>query len=270
MPRSTSTSAMANPSHSSSRTRARRAAPCASRVEASLRKATAWALVCCLAASAVPMGTALAQSATRSAEASSTTSSTTSAAQSTVLSEARGATARPGWYVGLQLAAAALHIDASNLPVTGVRLDPIGSGVQVSAGYAFSTAFALELSLLGTRYGTDQSGIDAGCAQLTLDAVAHLSEGSRLQPYVAGGLGGVVVALQGTQLEEASLRGGQVDVGGGLEGFVSRHFALALEYRYSIQSYQKQVTGAGGLSLSRDIVGEGHAHSWGLRCVYSF
>lgn len=179
-------------------------------------------------------------------------------------------TYRRGWYLGVAPIVTRLHQDALQPLGGAVRLAETGAGARFLVGHAFTETFALELSVLGAGFETDRRGVDAAMAHVTLEAVAHLRPGRRVQPYLVGGLGAVAVGVEGGGLPRQTLEGGQADVGGGLEVHVSRHFALAADYRYALHDFQRQVTSFDGLETRIDIDAQGHAHTWGLRCVYSF
>jgi opacity protein-like surface antigen len=177
---------------------------------------------------------------------------------------------RHGWYLGVAPVIADLHQDALQSLGKAVRFAETGAGARFLVGYAFTESFALELSLLGAGFATDQPGVDGAMANVALDAVAHLRPGRALQPYLTGGLGAVAVGIDGGGFPRQSRQGGQADVGAGLELHVARHFALAADYRYALHGFQREVTRVDPVETRVDIDAQGHAHTWGLRCVYSF
>ena len=181
--------------------------------------------------------------------------------------------ARPGFYVSIGAVGARLDLDVEDtlaFDALGIDVRERGSGGFVQVGYSFAPGFALELSVTTTEHETGRDDVQARFYQLQLDAVAPVARSGRLVPYVVGGLGGAGLELHGAGIDDTTLSGVQANFGAGLEVHVSRHTALAANYRYAIQDFRDKSIEAGPGAGTVDVDARGDSHTWGLRFTWSF
>lgn len=177
-----------------------------------------------------------------------------------------------GWYVGLGSSAVHLDLDlgdAAGLGDAANRVDAIGQGGHLQVGYRFAEGFGLELKVVGSEH---DAGTDAGVAtfaQAHLDAVTWLLPGRRVQPWLAGGIGGAGLEFEGGPYDGSQLTGGQVDVGAGLDVRAAKHLDFGLHYRFAIQNYEVE-TLTGPAKAPVEIDGSGVSHTWGLQLRWVF
>jgi len=177
-----------------------------------------------------------------------------------------------GWYIGLGSSAVHLDLDLGDnagLGDAASRVDAIGQGGHLQVGYRFAEGFGLELKLVGSEH---DAGGEAGIAtfgQAQLDAVTWLLPGRRVQPWLAGGIGGAGVEFDGGLFDGSQLAGGQVDVGAGLDVRAAKHLDFGLHYRFAIQNYEVERLD-GPAKAEVEIDGSGVSHTWGLQLRWIF
>ncbi len=172
-----------------------------------------------------------------------------------------------GFYLGLEFIGSSLHAD--NPSNTAFFIKDDGGGVLLKAGYHFTPAFALELSLGGSRHETSVQTIDANLAAVQIFALYRFSPDRPFRPYIKGGFGGYSLILQEGSLE-SKIEGGGVTFGGGFDYFFSSHFSLGVDFIHNVIRYEEFTLSAGGFSVNWDIDEDGSMSSLGLALTYHF
>jgi len=126
----------------------------------------------------------------------------------------------------------------ANPPEGAVYVDEVAPGLQLWLGYAFSPAFLLRLSVSGATHESNFSNVDVRVSSAMLEAVYHVSTAGRLRPYVYGGLGGYALRSLQDRFEFES-EGGAIDLGAGINYFVSRRVSFDLSARADFINWDK-------------------------------
>lgn len=140
----------------------------------------------------------------------------------------------PGFRAGLRVTSSSLPQE--QVPVSSVSAD--GGGLSLYLGWAFNDVFSLELDLLGAGHDTGIAGATASFAALDLLAVYHWRPGARARPYVKGGLGAAGMTLT-TPAGEATVSGGAVPFGVGVDVAVAAHVTLGLDVTHRVISWDE-------------------------------
>ena len=129
-------------------------------------------------------------------------------------------------------------------PVSATRPeldDDVTYGLRYT--YNFTNAWGLEVSLGNTASSATKlagGDIDLDLTTLDVDAVWHIDTGSRLQPYVLGGVGyaaadldsPIIGTVNGQAVSLDDDEGFTVNAGVGAKYFITDNFLVRLEARY--------------------------------------
>jgi opacity protein-like surface antigen len=118
----------------------------------------------------------------------------------------------------------------ANPPEGAVYVDEVAPGFQIWGGYAFSRAFLLRLSIANAAHATDDADVDVQVGSVMIEAVYHLATSQNLRPYLLGGLGGYTLRSSADRFDFES-NGSAVDIGAGINYFVSRRVSFDLSAR---------------------------------------
>ncbi len=176
---------------------------------------------------------------------------------------------RPG--LTLSLGLVGTHIDLANIDLfdSGLEIAETGNGVEVQLGYAFTPTFGLELRIVGAEHASGEPNVKTTLAQVHLDAVVGLLSHGRVRPYFAGGIGAGELRAEDANGASLAYDGGLIDMGGGVEVFLSRRFAVSLNYRYALMDLMT-VERTGAAPFQRDVDLSSDTHVWGVRSTFSF
>lgn len=154
------------------------------------------------------------------------------------------------------------------LAAAGIDLSSSGIGAELQAGYAFNDHIALELRLLASELATGRYDVAASFGQVLLELVGRLRAEGRVRPFLAGGIGGSAIVLDGGSLDQEALEAAALSAGGGVDVHVSRHWALAFDYRVSVHDFEPHTLAGPVATVAFD--GSGLAHDFGFRWSFSF
>lgn len=172
-----------------------------------------------------------------------------------------------GFYLGITFIGSSLHVDDEGEDVFHVKDD--GGGGLLKAGYSFNEVFSLELALSGANHDTSNPAVDARFGAIQLFAHYRFSPGNAFRPYVKGGFGGFVLALDSGSAN-ARIEGGGIPIGGGFDYFFSSHFSLGVDFTHNIIQYDKVTFSLADVDVGFDIDEEGSMSSLGLSLAYYF
>ncbi len=133
---------------------------------------------------------------------------------------------------GLQLLSSFVGAEdrPDDAPEGAVYVEEVAPGFQIWLAYAYSPSFLLRLAFAGAPHSTDDPDVDVQVTSGMLEAVYSFPTKGNLRPYLFGGLGGFALRSLKDAFEfEAD--GGAVDLGAGVNYFVSRRVSFDLSAR---------------------------------------
>lgn len=160
-----------------------------------------------------------------------------------------------------------IHVDED--PDAVFQIEDGGAGITLETGYTFNRVFSLELVLALTGYETSDPSIDAGLGAVQLFAHYQFRPGHQFRPFIKGGLGGYGLRLEQNSVA-ATVSGGGVVFGGGVDYFFTKHFAMGFDLTHSIIGYDKLEFDFEGNTTGTEIDEEGAMTTLGLTFNFYF
>lgn len=186
---------------------------------------------------------------------------------------ARPGSARPGFYMALDLGSASYDLDdlvASSFEDLDLDLSESANGGGLMLGWSWNEELALELQLFGGEVSTNRSDVDAALFEADLALRVPLMPRRRVAPYVEGHLGVAGLAFEGDAIDDRVVFGGTTGLGGGVEFHVSRRWSVDLGYRFSLVDFEREAIDTVDGDREFDIEGTGRVHRMVLRTAFSF
>jgi opacity protein-like surface antigen len=172
-----------------------------------------------------------------------------------------------GFYLGASIAGAGNHVDED--PGAAFQIKEDGGGLTLEAGYSFNQVFSLELVLAGYGFETNDPTIDGGIGAVQLFAHYQFRPGKQFRPFVKGGFGGYGFQLKQDNVS-ASINGGGLAFGGGVDYFFTRHFAMGFDLTHNIINYDELEFNFGGNTVGTEIDEEGALTTMALTFNFYF
>lgn len=186
---------------------------------------------------------------------------------------ARPGSARPGFYMAIDVGGAAYDLDGlveSRFEDLNLELAESANGGSLVLGWSWSEELALELQLFGGEVSSDRSDVEAMLFEADLALRVPLRPRERVSPYVEGHLGVAGLGFSGDAIDDRVVFGSTTGLGGGVEFHVSRRWAFDLGYRFSLIDFEREAIETDTGDREFDIEGTGRVHRFVLRTTFSF
>jgi len=121
-------------------------------------------------------------------------------------------------------------------------------GLGIIAGYGFTPSWAIEISLLGSRHNAKWLGADKDVdySVFNIDAKYSFMAQEKTQPYLLIGLNTDSLVVKdgvynasGSVIGDATYRGGGLNLGGGVDHYISQNVSLGVGATLRIVNYNR-------------------------------
>ncbi len=192
-------------------------------------------------------------------------------AQDTPPDSSKAFASQRGFQLGIQFGRTALGGRTESGSEGDLVIERRGTTAALRVGYQFTPQVALTLDMSGSSHPTNFNLEPANYVSMGLELRYQFVTGSRLQPFVMGGLGVSAVVFYGTGFE-SRITGVVALLGGGLQLHLSRHWRVELAARGDFINWSRRefLRLSDGERLSDPVSAEGSAARLGLGLVWAF
>ena len=178
-----------------------------------------------------------------------------------------------GFSLGLRYQVDGLTVDDSGDP-SQVRIEPMGAGLSVLAGYSFTPHFHTRLTIGSSQHSTSLADLDVVRSAASLEAHYRFRPDQQVCPYLMGALGGTDVRAD-RGADHVRISGGTAGVGGGLLVGLARHVMMDMGLRleavnWDTIEWSQAQPGGGTLEYSDRVEDSGGSSRLEVGFVWQF